>query len=125
MRGYRRSPKLRRRSATPSDGGLRSWAIAGTAPWEIDNNAAERALHAVALGRKNYLFAGCDSGGERAEAMYSLIGSAKLNGLDPAGYLRDVLARIADHPVCLRSRHAREVGQRGGPNTRRILEGNG
>ncbi len=66
---------------------------------EIDNNAAERALRAVALGRKNYLFAGSDAGGERAAAMYSLIGSAKLNGLDPEGYLREVLARIADHPI--------------------------
>ena len=66
---------------------------------EIDNNPAERALRAVALGRKNYLFAGSDSGGERAAAIYSLIGSAKLNGLDPQAYLRDVLTRIADHPV--------------------------
>jgi transposase len=66
---------------------------------EIDNNAAERALRAVAIGRKNYLFAGSDSGGERAAAMYSLIGSAKLNGLDPEAYLRQVLARIPDHPV--------------------------
>lgn len=66
---------------------------------EIDNSAAERALRAVALGRKNYLFAGFDCGGERAAAMYSLIGSAKLNGLDPELYLRTVLARIADHPV--------------------------
>jgi transposase len=66
---------------------------------EIDNNAAERALRAVALGRKNYLFAGSDSGGERAAAIYSLIGSAKLNGQDPEAYLRNVLARIADYPV--------------------------
>jgi transposase len=66
---------------------------------EIDNNSAERALRAVALGPKNYLFAGSDSGGERAAAIYSLIGSAKLNGVDPEGYLCDVLARITDHPV--------------------------
>ena len=66
---------------------------------EIDNSAAERALRTVALGRKNYLFAGSDCGGERAAAMYSLIGSAKLNGLDPEFYLRTALARIADHPI--------------------------
>jgi len=66
---------------------------------EIDNNAAERALRAVALGRKNYLFAGSDTGGERAAAIYSLIGTAKLNGLDPEAYLREVLTRIADHPI--------------------------
>ncbi len=66
---------------------------------EIDNNAAERALRAVALGRKNYLFAGSDAGGERAAAIYSLIGSAKLNGLDPEAYLREVLSRIAEHPI--------------------------
>ena len=66
---------------------------------EIDNNAAERALRVVALGRKNYLFAGSDLGGERAASIYSLVGSAKLNGLDPEAYLREVLSRIADHPV--------------------------
>jgi transposase len=66
---------------------------------EIDNSAAERALRAVALGRKNFLFVGSDNGGERAAAMYTLIGSAKLNGLDPELYLAHVLARIADHPV--------------------------
>ena len=66
---------------------------------EIDNNAAERALRAVALGRKNYLFAGSDSGGERAAGVYSLIGTAKLNGIDPEAYLREVLSRIAEHPV--------------------------
>jgi hypothetical protein len=56
-------------------------------------------LRGVALGRKNYLFAGSDAGGERAAAIYSLIGSAKLNGLDPEAYLREVLTRIADHPI--------------------------
>ncbi|HEU0120228.1 MAG TPA: IS66 family transposase [Bryobacteraceae bacterium] len=66
---------------------------------EIDNNAAERAIRAVALGRKNFLFAGSDAGGERAAAMYSLLGSAKLNGVEPEGYLRYVLERIAEHPV--------------------------
>lgn len=66
---------------------------------EIDNNAAERALRAVAIGRKNYLFAGSDTGGERAAAIYTLIGTAKLNGVDPAAYLRFVLERIADHPM--------------------------
>lgn len=66
---------------------------------EMDNNAAERALRAVAIGRKNYLFAGSDAGGERAAAIYSLLGSAKLNGLDPEAYLSLVLRRIADHPI--------------------------
>jgi len=66
---------------------------------EIDNNAAERALRAVALGRKNWLFAGSDDGGERAATIYSLLGTAKLNNLDPEGYLRYVLERIADHPI--------------------------
>ena len=66
---------------------------------EIDNSSAERALRGVALGRRNYLFLGSDAGGERAAAIYSLIGSAKLNGLDPEAYLRYVLERIADHPI--------------------------
>lgn len=66
---------------------------------EIDNNAAERSLRAIAIGRKNYLFAGSDAGGERAAGIYSLIGSAKLNGLDPEASLRFVIARIAEHPV--------------------------
>jgi transposase len=66
---------------------------------EIDNNAAERALRVVALGRKNFLFAGSDGGGENAATLYRLIGAAKLNGIDPESYLRNVLSCIADHPV--------------------------
>ena len=66
---------------------------------DVDNNAAERAIRDVALGRKNWLFAGSDAGGERAAAIYSLLGTAKLNGLDPERYLRAVLKRIADHPI--------------------------
>jgi transposase len=66
---------------------------------EIDNNAAERALRVVALGRKNYLFCGSDAGGERAAGIYSLIGTAKLNGLDPEAYLRYVLERIPEYPI--------------------------
>ncbi len=66
---------------------------------EIDNSAAERALRAVAVGRKNYLFAGSDAGGERAATFYCLLGTAKLNDLNPEAYLRQVLERIADHPV--------------------------
>jgi len=66
---------------------------------EIDNNAAERALRVVALGRKNYLFAGSNRGGERAAAIYSLLGTAKLNGINPERYLRYVLTHIADHPI--------------------------
>jgi transposase len=66
---------------------------------EIDNSAAERALRAVAIGRKNYLFMGADSGGQRAASLYSLIGTAKLSGIDPAFYLRTVLAQIAEHPI--------------------------
>jgi hypothetical protein len=65
----------------------------------LDNNAAERALRGVAIGRKNYLFAGSDAGGRRAAAMYSLIETAKLNGINPQHYLADVLGRIADHPA--------------------------
>jgi transposase len=65
----------------------------------LDNNAAERSLRCVVMGRKNYLFMGSDSGGERAASLYSLIGTAKLNGLDPAFYLRTVLATITEHPI--------------------------
>ena len=65
----------------------------------LSNNSAERALRGVALGRKAWLFAGSDRGGERAAAMYSLIVTAKLNDLDPQAWLADVLRRINDHPA--------------------------
>ena len=64
----------------------------------LTNNAAERALRGVALGRKAWLFAGSDRGGERAALMYTLIGTAKLNDIDPQAWLADVLARIAETP---------------------------
>jgi transposase len=66
---------------------------------EIDNNAAERAIRALVLGRRNYLFAGADRGGETAARLYSLIGTCRLNGIDPHAYLRHVLERIASHPI--------------------------
>jgi len=66
---------------------------------EVDNMIAERALRPVAIGRRNYLFAGSDEGGRRAAVLYSLIGTARLNGLDPEAYLRYVLARIGEHPI--------------------------
>ncbi len=65
---------------------------------EIDNNAAERALRTVVIGRKNWLFAGSERGGHAAATLYSLVTSAKRNGLDPFAYLRDLLARIPSHP---------------------------
>src|SRR4030081_796515 len=65
----------------------------------LSNNAAERALRGIALGRKSWLFAGSDRGGQRAAAMYSLIGTAKLNDVDPQAWLADLLARIAEHPA--------------------------
>jgi len=65
----------------------------------LTNNAAERALRGIALGRRAWLFAGSDRGGERAAAMYTLIGTAKLNSLDPQAWLADILGRINDHPA--------------------------
>ena len=65
---------------------------------EIDNNAAERALRGIAVGRKNWLFAGSDHGGHRAATIYSLLETARLNKVDPEAWLRDTIARLADHP---------------------------
>jgi transposase len=98
-------PKLSRKSelAKAIHYALERWPALGVfvddGRVEMDNNAAERALRTVAMGRKNYLFAGSDAGGERAAAIYSLLGSAKLNGIDPEAYLTVVLRRIADHPI--------------------------
>ena len=66
---------------------------------EIDNNTAERSIRPIVLGRRNYLFAGSDGGGESAAHIYTLIGTALLNGIEPYAYLREVLGRIADHPI--------------------------
>ena len=66
---------------------------------EADNNIAERALRTVAIGRKNYLHFGSDGGGDSAAVIYTLLGTARLNGINPQAYLRFVLERIADHPI--------------------------
>ena len=66
---------------------------------ELDNNTAERSVRGIAVGRKNYMFAGSDNGGERAAAIYTLIETAKLNNINPQAWLTDVLKRVADHPI--------------------------
>ena len=92
-----------RRRTRPSPG--RHWnASANCSTWNAPSkdrrrNAAERAIRPLALGRKNWLFAGSEEGGKRAAAIYTIIETAKLNGLDPQAYLTQVLTRIADHPV--------------------------
>ena len=65
----------------------------------MTNNAAERAIRPIAIGRKNWTFAGSDDGGRRAAIMYTLIETAKLNAIDPEAYLRNIIARIAQHPM--------------------------
>jgi transposase len=120
--------EARRESAAPLLASLREWLreqsarLSGRAPlagaiactlarWsaltryvedgalEIDNNAAERAIRALVLGGRNYLFAVSDAGGETPGRLYSLIGTRRLNGLDPHRYLHHVLERIATHPI--------------------------
>jgi len=66
---------------------------------EIDNNLAERTLRMVAVGRKNWMFAGSEAGAERAAIIYSLVASCKLNGIDPFAYFRDVLEKVTTYPV--------------------------
>lgn len=98
-------PKLSRRSdlAVAVRYALARWPAltryADDGRLELDNNAAERSLRGVALGRKNWLFAGSDQGGHRAASIYSLVETAKLNGVDPQAWLADTIARIADHPA--------------------------
>jgi hypothetical protein len=66
---------------------------------EMTNNAAERSIRPLTPGRKNWLFAGSDTGGDRAARLYTIIETAKMNGLDPEACLRDIIARIPSHPV--------------------------
>jgi hypothetical protein len=66
---------------------------------EMSNNAAERAIRPLALGRKNYLFSGSDAGGARAAVIYTIVETCKMNGINPQAYLADVIERIADHPA--------------------------
>ena len=66
---------------------------------ELDNNSAERAMRSIAIGRKNYLFVGSQGGGKAAAIAYTLIETAKLNGIDPQAWLTDTLARIPDHKI--------------------------
>ena len=95
----RRNRSWRRRLATCLRAGRRSPAMWTTAVLKSTTTPPSGALRAVALGRKNFLFCGSDAGGERAAAIYSLIGTAKLNGLDPEAYLRHVIEHIGDHPI--------------------------
>ena len=98
-------PKLSRRSdlAVAIRYALARWQAltryADDGRLEIDNNAAERSLRGIAVGRKNWLFAGSDQGGHRAASIYSLVETARLNGVDPEAWLADTIRRIADHPA--------------------------
>ena len=91
-----RQPK---RSTTASSAGTRFTRFLDDGRLCMSNNAAERELRAVAVGRKNWTFAGSDEGGRRAAAIYTLIATAKLNDVDPQAWLADVLARLPDHPA--------------------------
>jgi transposase len=66
---------------------------------KISSDARENAIRPIAIGRKNWLFAGSDSGGARAATFYTILRTAALNGLDPEAYLREVIAKIAEHPI--------------------------
>ena len=83
--------------ALNQESGLRRFLSDGKI--EIDNNIAERGMRCIAVGRKNWLFAGSDAGGERAANIYSLLQSAELNGINPLKYMTEVLRRIPDHSI--------------------------
>ena len=83
----------------PQDGNDRVVTIDSPSQEKCHESAAQSALRSVAVGRKNFLFLGSDQGGERAATLYSLLGTAKLNGINPEAYLTRVLTVIADHPV--------------------------
>ena len=103
MRRERRKLSSRNPIAKAMDYSLKRWAALTRFLDDgricMTNNAAERAVRGIALGRKNWTFAGSDSGGHRAAAIYTLIETCKLNDVDPRAWLADVLARIADHPA--------------------------
>ncbi len=103
MREHRAGLSGKNDVAKAMDYMLKRWAAFGRFLEDgrvcLTNNAAERALRGIALGRKSWLFAGSDRGGQRAAVMYALIVTAKMNDVDPQAWLADVLARIADHPA--------------------------
>jgi transposase len=103
MRSHRAKLSGRNKTAEAMDYMLKRWAAFSRFLEDgricLTNNTAERALRGIALGRKSWLFAGSDRGGQRAAVMYSLIVTAKMNDADPQAWLADVLARIADHPA--------------------------
>ena len=103
MRSHRAKLSCNNKVAEAMDYMLKRWASFARFLEDgrvcLTNNAAERALRGIALGRKSWLFAGSDRGGQRAAVMYSLIVTAKMNDIDPQSWLADVLARIADHPA--------------------------
>jgi transposase len=103
MRSHRAKLSCNNKVAEAMDYMLKRWASFARFLEDgrvcLTNNAAERALRGIALGRKSWLFAGSDRGGQRAAVMYSLIVTAKMNDIDPQAWLADVLARIADHPA--------------------------
>ena len=103
LRGERRRLSSKNDTAKAIDYSLKRWPaltqFLANGRLCISNNAAERALRGIAVGRHNWTFAGSDEGGRRAAAIYTLIETAKLNNIDPRAWLADVLARLPDHPA--------------------------